>query len=869
MTSHGDQTTSITPAHLDYLAIYSPELALPTGNEEDQVVFYYSHHGSQKRRQTRRALETGQVQQDEKQEKMRHVGLAQGMVTFARTFSNDAPVEFVESEKHRTVLKELEPGWWITASITLTAISHSAGAATSEASGPKIEYSAREVSHPELLVRQLTQAYRVFLLHTSDSVRKLYSRLPRNTFCDMLSQYWTGFIRRWDVMLHGNPAVDIYDGIKLAVGGELGIGVGEEEFGSGEREVLEDLVRNTDGLIDMIVSRFEECSSELGSHNASFEQATLEAHKVNDWLSTLQEPSENDGVIFTGLGRLSRSSLLPISHWLEDVYRHGEECYGINANPSSTRRKKRRSRPLPEFGSREVSSLNEPASRPPGGEPRADLDPVRPSIPPPIVPTVEASLEKVTSNVSKSEKSKTTRSESQTRSDPQRYFSDPDVWVKYLTLGYGSSWSKYSGQTSSSTSKSHADEHKSNATKEDGKFGEASRLDKSNVQGPKDSIEKGRFLVGLTGCLEQTADYEDDSNDTDNDSAWDNCISLRTFHVEVNTELSSTFEQTDGSEEEHTESLAPDEKLKTSSLRVRIALYVAIARLSTLDQRGHQHHTSDGSYHPDQLSPIYSLLFDPLRLIVHSSIPNIPPLPTLDSGSEDEGLNDTNKLSGAAIKYYAQAARPWTRLEALTVHAQILSSVADARRHSNRSPKEDHEAEDRAKELERSTKSARGWWIVSSSIPTHPKQSDKSQDELEERNRKQLEWSNQEGQTAGGRSFAVHAESSQVVLIQRWATPPKGTKNAMINSSLPTASQDSAASTRTSSGSSSWAGAISGLGGSMRGIGQMGKNALATASGTQENETDMAQRARRAEGIGIGVDVKKYGEALLALNLGR
>ena len=50
--------------------------------------------------------------------------------------------------------------------------------------------------------------------------------------------------------------MDIYGGIKLAAGGELGMGVGEEEWGSGEREVLEHFQSRTEGLVDLMVSRF-------------------------------------------------------------------------------------------------------------------------------------------------------------------------------------------------------------------------------------------------------------------------------------------------------------------------------------------------------------------------------------------------------------------------------------------------------------------------------------------------------------------------------------------------------------------------------------------------------------------------------------
>ena len=83
------------------------------------------------------------------------------------------------------------------------------------------------------------------MLHLS----KIYTcRVGRLLFCSLLERYWTRFATEWDVLLHGNPAVEMYDGIKLANGGELGVGVGEEEWGSGEREVLEDFVRRTGWL---------------------------------------------------------------------------------------------------------------------------------------------------------------------------------------------------------------------------------------------------------------------------------------------------------------------------------------------------------------------------------------------------------------------------------------------------------------------------------------------------------------------------------------------------------------------------------------------------------------------------------------------
>ena len=55
--------------------------------------------------------------------------------------------------------------------------------------------------------------------------------MTASSFCSILDKYWLRFASNWDVLLHASPAVDIYNGIKLAGAGELGVGVGEEEWG--------------------------------------------------------------------------------------------------------------------------------------------------------------------------------------------------------------------------------------------------------------------------------------------------------------------------------------------------------------------------------------------------------------------------------------------------------------------------------------------------------------------------------------------------------------------------------------------------------------------------------------------------------------
>ena len=52
---------------------------------------------------------------DELNEKLRQVGLAQGMVQFARDFASGEAVDAIATEKSRIVLHNLEGTWWLLA----------------------------------------------------------------------------------------------------------------------------------------------------------------------------------------------------------------------------------------------------------------------------------------------------------------------------------------------------------------------------------------------------------------------------------------------------------------------------------------------------------------------------------------------------------------------------------------------------------------------------------------------------------------------------------------------------------------------------------------------------------------------------------
>ena len=104
----------VVPAQLSYLAIYNPLLGTTEETFEDQIVFWYSKSAKAHRRNGQGA-ELQRRLHEEENEKLRQIGLAQGMGDFARSFSNEQPVDSVETEKSRIVMHELESGWWILA----------------------------------------------------------------------------------------------------------------------------------------------------------------------------------------------------------------------------------------------------------------------------------------------------------------------------------------------------------------------------------------------------------------------------------------------------------------------------------------------------------------------------------------------------------------------------------------------------------------------------------------------------------------------------------------------------------------------------------------------------------------------------------
>jgi len=529
MSTAAHSAARVIPAHLDFLAIYNPELGRNEDTENDQIVFYYSSKTERARQKDDEHVPDNAEEDARKEldEQMRQVGLAQGVINFAKSFSDGADVDSVETQKHRIVLTELETGWWILASICLTVLSRQAAGVTAlEPQGvSSIEYSSREVTPPQLLLQQLQRAHRIFLLHHSPTLTDYYNRLARGKFTKLLENFWRPFARNWDVLLHGNPAIDAYDGIKLAAGGELGVGVGEEDWGSGEREVLEDMVRNTDGLVDVIVSRFGDApqSNIQKLQAASTNTRAAEVASGDGWLGCMQHTAPSDGMIFSGCGTLRPQSLLSLTAWMETIYTYGQNAYGVRENPTADRRRRRR-RPSPK----ELVPMPEPdeddGSQPPGEEAGPEH---YPDIPRPIITAAEEALENAThsaeTNIGEPRKNDTNK--------------ESDGWMSYLTLGYNPKWFGGSTERSESGSKGTITPRAKPTAKIEKAcppsttssirstlLQDADRPASKEAQPPKSS---GRFLIGLHGDLERNSVDSDDSTQFDEG----NRISLRTVHL--------------------------------------------------------------------------------------------------------------------------------------------------------------------------------------------------------------------------------------------------------------------------------------------------------------------------------------------------
>ena len=105
----------LEPACLSFMAIYNPSLSNSDESLHDQIVYYYAKDQHPRKGRSSKAGTEAEESQDELNEKLRQVGLAQGMVQFARDFASGEAVNGIETEKSRIILHNLEGNWWLLA----------------------------------------------------------------------------------------------------------------------------------------------------------------------------------------------------------------------------------------------------------------------------------------------------------------------------------------------------------------------------------------------------------------------------------------------------------------------------------------------------------------------------------------------------------------------------------------------------------------------------------------------------------------------------------------------------------------------------------------------------------------------------------
>lgn len=817
----------VVPAQLGFLAIYNPSLGTTDDTIEDQIVYYGGAavgageaatvattdasptHARRRRSSASAAAPTAHLAPAERNERLRQIGLAQGMVAFGRSFAGDQAVDTIETDKTRVVLHELEPGWWILASVDLTRLPTPEGGE---------EFSAREVKPAALLLQDLLRAHSVFLLHHDISLDALFRRVtPRSRFTVLLARYWDIFLSSWSVLLHGNPVRDVFPGMRLAACGELGIGVGEEERGSGEREVLEGLVESTEGLVDLVVCRYGEAPKGAAADDDDDE---LGFGEMNDdtfdedsvWLATGSGLGSEDGAIFLGVGALTRPALRSLTYWMEDVYSWGQDAYGIADNPSAPSRQARhRKKGLPTMGSiseqhqeqkkkdkKEKQDKKGPSQQPPPQEqpqPPAMLPPPSLFPPKPVTqitarntksptPTQAQPIPAPSSSSSASQTSK----DSPSKGTPSSALSESagsggmDKYMSIMKLGYGTYWSLggSSGDAASDTPPTSA------ATKEDSgskrtRFHNTSRAGRFLIPLVDESSEpETKKTASIDDSVSSVADSEDSTKPKEPTKTIPKTpprtIIVDRAKTEIDASRPTSSDETLQNSQDEKESKAqstkgigkeadvppePETLAAHTGNKLRVVVYAqrpflytflfdqsaegmpateasAPPRMSekivqTLIDRQlsvlHKPLLKSTAYRPNKpgvagaaamlnaavassssSSPnfnsgaIYDLIWDPGMLTIHSTLPNIPDPYTMLKMMAAESAASKGKKSKKAIKQQqafqqSQGGQsPWSRVEALNTHMQILNMYAATR--SN------------GAELERMCKTSRGWWIV-------------------------------------------------------------------------------------------------------------------------------------------------------------
>jgi hypothetical protein len=78
------EPVSVIPAQLSFLAIYNPLLGTSEETLQDQIVFYFSKAAAESDTFSEPTDVASSAKKDDRDVKLRQIGLAQGMVNFAK-----------------------------------------------------------------------------------------------------------------------------------------------------------------------------------------------------------------------------------------------------------------------------------------------------------------------------------------------------------------------------------------------------------------------------------------------------------------------------------------------------------------------------------------------------------------------------------------------------------------------------------------------------------------------------------------------------------------------------------------------------------------------------------------------------------------